>query len=91
MKKLKIIPRKKYVLVKPDGKELPVSKSGLFTPGSVEQEQKSVGTVMQTGEDVVNINRGSKVIYATYAGEWIELDDISYKLLHDDDVLAFLE
>lgn len=94
-KKRRIIPRALQVLVKPDPKEDNVLESGIINPDSVEQEQKAVGTVLAVGEKINDIKEGSRVIYGAFAGEIISFregaEEVEYKLLHDEDVLAFLE
>jgi len=95
MKILKIKPRGKQILVRPDGEASRVSEHGLITPSNVEQEKKSVGTVEAVGPDIKDVKKGDRVIYGTYAGERIKLhngkEEVDFALLFDEDVLAFLE
>lgn len=94
-KLIKILPRTKQVLVKPDKTESRVSDSGLITPSNIEQEQRAIGTVLAVGKGIDDINKGDRVIYGAYAGETISIresaGDVEYKLLHDDDVLALVQ
>lgn len=90
MKKTTIIPRGKYILVETDKEEKRLSEAGLATPDNEEQEKKSIGTVIAVG-DVKDIKKGDRVVYGTYAGDTIKMKDEEFKLLHDDDVLAFLK
>lgn len=88
---MKIKPRKLQILVKPQEEESRVSKkSGLVTPDSVEQEIKAIGEVVAIGGGIDDIKVGDKVIYGVYAGEVINFEEVEYKLLHDEDVLASL-
>lgn len=91
MKKPTIIPRGKYILVEPDKEEKRLSESGLATPENEEQEKKSIGTVLGVGDQIKDIKKGDRVVYGTYAGDTLKMKDDELKLLHDDDVLAFLE
>ena len=91
---MKITPRKHYVLVKAEEAESKENKYGLLTPSNVEQEQKAFGEVISVGKDVDDIKKGDRVIYGTYAGENVKLPeskkDFDYKLLHSDDIIAFI-
>lgn len=89
-KKISIKPRTKQILVKPDGEDSRESEYGIITPPRVEQEQKAIGTVLAVGPDVKDIKKGDRVIFGVYAGDSIKMDGVDYKLLHDEDVLAFL-
>ncbi len=96
MTKNKIItPRGKQVLVKPDPAESKESESGLLVPDAVEQEQKAIGTVISVGPEIKDVKKGDRVIYGAYAGESIKLREdgaeVEYKLLFDEDVLAFIK
>ena len=95
MKKIKIIPRGKFILVIPELESSRVSEHGIVTPDNVEQETKAFGTVKAFGPEVENIKVGDKCIYGVFAGEKISFADdpkkIEYILVHDDDVFAGLE
>lgn len=98
LNKEKIIPRGNWILVKPVDKESNELESGILLPTTEEQEQKSVGTVQAIGNKVTDITIGDKVIYGAYAGETIKrreesaigFEEIDYKLLLDEDIIAFL-
>lgn len=91
---LKIIPRNKYVLVRQAEPASRENEFGLLTPTTVEQEQRAQGEVLAVGKEIKDVKKGDKVIYGAFAGETIEHEEkgkkIVFKLLHDDDVLAFL-
>lgn len=85
----KIRPRSKWVFVKPNDEVSNTSKNGLITPSNVEQKKKSVGTALAIGEGIKDIKKGDRVIYGEFAGENIQIENMDYKLLHDDDIIAF--
>lgn len=96
MTKITIIPRGKNILVLRDEAKGGVSKHGIVSPDNVEKEQKAYGTVIAVGSLVKDVNKGDHVIYGAYAGEDIEVESdsgkkIEYKLLDDEDVIAFLK
>ena len=91
----KIIPRGARILVKRDDAKGGVSEYGIVTPENVEKEQKAYGTVVEAGPDINDVKKGDRVVYGAYAGEDIEQDEkgkiVMYKLLDDEDVIAFLK
>lgn len=91
MKKSNIHPRGKQVLVQPDSKESRENEHGLITPSNVEQEQKSIGKVIAVGPEIKDIKKGDRVIYGTYAGDDLSIEDNDYKLLNEEFVLAFIK
>lgn len=90
-----IAPRGKYILVKQEKPEAKKSAMGLIIPDSVEQEQKARGIVEAVGNDIKDIKKGDDVIFGAYAGEElivnIGLEKVSYRLLYDDDIIAYLK
>lgn len=90
----KIYPRSKQILVKPDSEESRESESGILTPDNVEQEKKSIGTVIEVGSEIKDISKKDRVIFGTFSGDRIKLKEnlkeVEYVILHDEDVLAFI-
>ncbi|MAF24512.1 co-chaperone GroES [bacterium] len=82
------------VVVKPVSEE-EVTKSGIVLPDTVDKEKKAEGEVVAlgNGEKITKLGLkvGDKVIYGKYAGEEVEVEDIEYKVLSDEDVLAVIE
>ena len=95
MKTLKIVPRGKQILIQPEPEKSRVSEHGLVTPSNIEQEKKAVGIVIAVGPEIKDVKKGNRVIYGAYAGEKIKINEsakeVDYVLLHDEDVLAFLD
>ena len=91
----KIIPRGSWVLVKPADKESHETDQGLILPENEEKEQKARGIVVSTGSDVSGLAKGNEIIYGAYAGENIKMKEdgkeVEYKILLDEDIIAFLE
>ena len=95
MSKIKrIVPRGKWVLVRPIEKESSETDQGLILPASEEREQKAVGTVVSVGEGVTEIKKGDEVVYGAFAGENMKRREgsveVDYKLLLDEDILVIL-
>lgn len=92
---IKIQPRGKRILVKRDGAEAKESEHGILTPDNVEKEQKAFGTVVEVGTDIKDLKKGDRVVYGAFAGETIESEEkgkkVEYKLLDDEDVIAFIK
>ena len=93
----KIIPRNKYVLVRPELPEVKESKSGLLLPANTEGEKKSQGVVEAVSKEVTDISKGDCVIYGTFAGEVVKIKpkkggkEEEWHLVHTDDIIAFLK
>ena len=62
---------------------------GLYIP---EEEKKwgqtTSGKVTSVGPDVKGVNVGDKIYYMAKAGETIKTDDIIYRVMQDNEVLA---
>ena len=95
IKKEKIVPTGKFVLVIPDPEQSHVRKSGLVTPNSVEQEPQDKGTVESVGPEVKNkkMKKGVRVFWHSLAGDEITFtaDDDAYRILLEEEILGFLE
>ncbi len=93
-KKKKIQPRKEWLLVKPCSNKAQV-QNGIILPANIEQEQKAQGVVEAVGEDVEGIKVGETVIYGAFAGENVSVNEdgteTKYKLLMDEDIIAFIK
>ncbi len=91
----KIQPRGKWVLVRPVDPESSINEAGLYIPDSTEKEQKAQGTVEAVGSEINDIKKGDHVVYGAYAGETLGTTEkgkkVELKLLHDDDIIAFLK
>ena len=91
----RIVPRGKWVLVRPIEKESKETEQGLILPASEEMEQKARGTVEAVGKEVSDIKDGDEVIYGAFAGENIKRKEndkeVELKLLLEEDIIAFLK
>ena len=94
-KEKKIIPRGKYILVKVEAPESKVNKFDIVIPDSEETEQKAQGVVQEVGTEIKDIKKGDQVVFGAYAGELMQVMEnhvkVDYRLLYDDDVIAFLK
>ena len=83
------------MLIRPDVNDARENEAGLIIPNNVELEQKSYGIVEAIGEEIKGVKVGDKVIYGTYAGESISFNEngkeVEFKLVFDEDVIAFLK
>lgn len=91
----KIIPRNKYILVKPEEEESKINNAGLSKPANTEEEAKAQGRVEAVGSEIKDIKKGDYVIFGVFAGEILKVNEngkeVEYKLLFDDDVIAFIK
>ena len=82
------------IVVKPLQEE-EVTKSGIVLPDTVEEEKKEQGEVISVGNGEkitkLGIKAGDKVLFEKYSGEDVTVEEIEYKVLKDEDVLAIIE
>lgn len=90
-----ILPRGNWLLVEPAEKESNTTNQGLIIPETEEREQKAIGKVLAIGDKIDDIKVGDEVIYGAFAGENIKRNEDNgekeYKLLMDEDIIAFLK
>ena len=71
------------------------TKAGIILPDTVDKEKKAEGKVIAVGDgekiQKLGLRAGDKVIFGKYAGEEVKVEDIEYKILTDEDVLAVIE
>lgn len=86
------------VVVKPDAKE-ETTRSGIIIPDTA-KEKPQEGTVTAVGSgrlldnggrSMMELREGNHVLYAKYGGTEIILDDETYLVLRESDVLAVLD
>lgn len=72
---------------------------GIVLPDSA-KEKPARGTVVAIGSGKLlddgsratsQLKQGDQVLFSSYAGETVEIDDIEYLLMREDDVLAVIE
>lgn len=76
-----------------------VTAGGIVLPDSA-QEKPARGTVIAIGTGKLlddgsrsksQLKVGDRVLFSSYAGENVEIDDVEYLLMREDDVLAVIE
>lgn len=82
------------VIVKPLQME-EVTKTGIVLPDTVEKEKKEQGKVVSVGNGEkitkLGLKAGDTVLFGKYSGEDVTVEDVEYKVLKDEDVLAVIE
>lgn len=72
-----------------------VTKSGIVLPDTVEKEKKEEGEIISigNGENVakLGLKAGDRVLFGRYAGEDVTVEEVEYKVLKHEDVLAVVE
>ncbi len=75
------------------------TKSGIVLPDSAKEKPKQ-GTIIAVGEGKrldngnrapVNVKKGDKIIFTSYAGTEIKIDGEELMIMSEDDVLAIVE
>lgn len=72
-----------------------VTKSGIVLPDTVDKEKPEQAEVVAVGpgEKItkLNIKAGDMVLCAKYGGTEVKIDDVEYKVVSEEDILAVLE
>ncbi|MFA6255060.1 MAG: co-chaperone GroES [Patescibacteria group bacterium] len=91
---MKLKPLGNRVVVQPLTEE-ETTKSGIILPDTVDKEKKAEGKILAigSGEKITKLGLkvGDKVIFGKYAGEEVKVEEVEYKILSDEDVLAVIE
>jgi len=91
----KIIPRGNWILIKPVEEESNKLENGILLPSNEERDKKAIGFVEAIGYNVKDIKNGDKVIFGAFAGEIVtrieDEKEVTYQLLLDEDIIAFLK
>jgi len=91
---MKLKPLGNRIVVEPLTEE-ETTKSGIVLPDTVDKEKKAEGKVLAIGDGEkitkLGLKEGDKVLFGKYAGEEVKVDEVEYKILSDEDVLAVIE
>ena len=87
------------VIVKPKD-AIEKSKGGVILPDTASKEKPIEGTVIAVGPGKLNDNgertalevkKDDQIIFSKYAGTEIKVDDESYLILREEDILAIIQ
>ena len=91
---MKVRPLGDRLIVNPSQEE-EVTKAGIVLPDTIDKEKKAQGEIIAIGDgekiQKLNLKTGDKVLYSSYAGSDIKVEDEEYKVLNDEEVLAVIE
>ena len=96
--KIKLQPLGDRVVVQRD-ESLEVTTGGIVLPDSA-KDAPARGTVISVGDGIMmpdgsrvalQLTVGARVIFSSYGGEAIDIDDEEYLLMRESDVLAVIE
>ncbi len=91
---MKLKPLGNRIVVEPLTEE-ETTKAGIILPETVDKEKKAEGKVIAIGDGEkikkLGLKAGDKVLFGKYAGEEVKVDEVEYKILTDEDVLAVIE
>ena len=94
MSKLKIKPLGDRVVIKPLMEE-EKTETGIILPETAEKEKPEQGKIVAIGEGEkikkLGLKIGDRVLFEKYAGTDVKLENIEYKVVEKDSVLAILE
>ena len=82
----KLKPKNDRLLISPDATP-DKTEAGIIIPESA-KDRPNQATVLAVGPKVDNIKEGERILFGKYAGTTFQLDDISYLLIREQDVIA---
>ena len=95
--KIRLQPLGERIVVQRDESES-TTAGGIVLPDSA-KDKPARGTVLAVGTGkqlddgtraACQLENGDRVLFSSYAGETVEIDDVEYLLMREDDVLAVL-
>ena len=90
----KIKPLGNGVLIKPF-KKAEKTSSGIYIPDSGKKERPQEGEVIAVGpgkkDEPMNLKPGQHVIFKRYSGSEYDINDETYLIMDESDILAFIE
>ncbi len=88
---MKLQPLGNRVVVEPMSSE-ESTKSGIIIPDTIDKEKKAEGKIIAIGdgEKILKLNLaiGDRVLFGKYSGEDVKVEEVEYKILSHEDVLA---
>ena len=94
---MKLVPLADRVVLKALEAET-TTASGIVLPGNEKEKPQQAevfavgpGGVVDGKEVKMEVKNGDKVIYSKYAGTEVKLDDVSYIIVKQSDILAVIE
>lgn len=91
---MKIKPLGDRAVLKPKAIE-EVTKSGIVLPDTVDKEKPEQAEVVAVGDGEkikkLKLKTGDVVLCSKYGGTEVKVDDVEYKVVAEDDILAVLE
>ncbi len=96
--KIRLQPMGERIVVKRVESE-ETTAGGIVLPDSA-REKPARGSVVAIGSGKLlddgtrahsQLKEGDKILFSSYAGETVEIDDVEYLLMREDDVLAVIE
>ena len=98
-KALKLKPLYDRVIILPIEKE-DKTASGIVIPETASKEKPQKGKIVAVGPGrlddsgkiiPMNVKVGDMVLYGKYSGDEVKIDNVEYKILHEDNIFAIVE
>ncbi|MFA6183688.1 MAG: co-chaperone GroES [Parcubacteria group bacterium] len=92
---MNIQPLKDNVVISPEKKiEKNKTETGIYLPESStgENDRPQIGKVVAVGDSKkITVKKGQRVIYSRYTGTEVIMNDVTYLIVKNDDVLAVIK
>ena len=94
---MKLVPLNDRVVLKQLVAE-ETTKSGIVLPGQAKEKPQQAevvavgpGGIVDGKEVKMEVKAGDKVIYSKYSGTEVEVDEVNYNIVRQNDILAVVE
>ena len=87
------------VIVKPE-EAVEMSKGGIILPDTASKEKPMQGEVIAAGPGKVSkdgarvalsVKAGDKVLFSKYAGTEVKIENVTYQVMREEDILAIIK
>ncbi len=86
---MKLTPYGSRIIVLPT-KEKTVTDSGFQLPKNPRGETPITGEIYSVGYSPGTLSAGMNIVFGKYSGDTVILEDIEYRILKTDDILAII-
>ena len=94
---MKLVPLSDRVVLKQKAAEETTKSGIILTTASQEKPQEAIvvavgpGGMVDGKEVIMQVKKGDKVIYSKYSGTEVKLDEVTYIIVKQNDILAIIE
>lgn len=66
------------------------TKGGLYLPEDKQLKDDPIADIVAVGSQVKELSTGDTVVFGSYAGTWVTINDVEHLIMKEDDILAVI-